>query len=101
MPDHVSCKVQFILHGKFQIPLICITNPIPTDLNQLPWDTYLESPGGTPSPKRMSSEIRGILQASGFEDVAKSVNEDGTCEDFVEVLVRENKGWTILIRVYI
>ena len=79
MPRHVGSEIQLIVHAELQILLIGITDPVPTDLDQLPWNAYLKSPSGTSSSKGMSCEIPGILQPPCFDNLPESI-EDGTCE---------------------
>ena len=87
MPRHVGSEIQLIVHAELQILLIGITDPVPTDLDQLPWNAYLKSPSGTSSSEGMSCEIPGILQTPCFDDLSESIDEKSTGEPCGPVLV--------------
>ena len=100
MPNHMSSEIQLIVHAKLQVLLISVTDPIPTNLDQLPRNAYLKGPSGATSPKGMPCEFSGILNAPQFEDLAKSVDKNSGGECFDMVLIQEDKCRTVWIHIY-
>ena len=95
-----SSKSNLVGDAKLQILFISITGPITRYLYQLPWQTCLESPCGSPSPEGMTCEQGCILNTRRHCHVTKTSDENVLREPLYASMLEKNEGRNVRTKRY-